>query len=47
MRSCRVASDPKRPKRGIHGFALLTLDGKNMSVSYIDEAGNEDHSETI
>jgi len=41
------ASDPKRPKRGIHGFALLTIDGKDISVSYINEAGNEDFSETI
>ena len=40
-------SDPKRPKRGIHGFALLTLNGGNMSVSYIDEAGNEDHTEML
>lgn len=40
-------SDPKRPNRGTHGFALLTFDDKNLSVSYINEAGDEDYSETI
>ncbi len=40
-------SDPKRPKRGIHGFALLTLSDRSMQVSYIDEVGNEDFTETL
>ena len=38
-------SDPKRPKRGIHGFALLTIDGPQMKASYIDETGSEEYSE--
>jgi hypothetical protein len=38
-------SDPKRKNRGIHGFALLTIDGKDMTVSYIDQTGTEEYSE--
>jgi hypothetical protein len=40
-------SDPKRKNRGIHGFALMTIDGARMKVSYIDETGAEEYSETF
>jgi hypothetical protein len=30
---------PTNPSRGIHGFALVTLDGPSLAIEYIDEAG--------
>jgi len=32
-------SSPLQPSRGIHGFALLTLDGPLLEIEYIDEGG--------
>ena len=31
--------NPDHPKRGMHGYALITLDGKNAQVEYIDLDG--------
>jgi hypothetical protein len=30
---------PVDPSRGIHGFALLTLDGPRLQIEYVDEQG--------
>ena len=31
--------------RGMHGFALLTIDGPSMRVEYIDRDGTVSHTE--
>jgi hypothetical protein len=38
---------PDRPDRGVHGFALLTLEGKNLHVDYIDQDGKKAFEEDL
>lgn len=40
-------SDPKRPKRGVHSFAMLTVDGADVHVEYIDQDGQTARAETL
>lgn len=40
--------DRKQPNgRGMHGFALLTLDGANMQVEYVDQDGHVARKESL
>jgi hypothetical protein len=36
---------PSDPGRGIHGFALLTIDGPSIDIEYVDEEGGTSWSE--
>jgi len=38
---------PDNPNRGLHGFALLTLDGPNLHVEYVGEDGTVGHAEDL
>ena len=42
-----TGADPRRPKRGVHGFALLEFDGGGLTVSYIDEVGKTNYVEKL
>jgi hypothetical protein len=37
--------DPKRPGRGLHSFAVCTIDGPKMFVEYIDQDGHIGNTE--
>lgn len=39
--------NPDHPKRGMHGYALITLDGANGQVEYIDLNGVVAHKEEL
>jgi hypothetical protein len=38
---------PDRPDRGVHGFALLTLEGKELHVEFIDQDGQKAFEEDL
>jgi hypothetical protein len=38
---------PDHPDRGVNGFALLTLNGKELHVEYVDQDGKTAHKEDL
>jgi hypothetical protein len=38
---------PDRPDRGVHGFAILTLENKDLHVEYIDQDGKKAFEEDL
>jgi hypothetical protein len=40
-------SRPGRPEHGVHGFALLTLDRKDLHVDYVDQDGKTAYEEDL